>query len=206
MEYGNKYTTAIYFYNFHHPRTFILFLITSAFILNSQNSDSHSEFIHSRYLKALRIQLKTKDTVFATTIHVFNSILSIFDKCSILLLTIWPSNHTSHTKVYFNEFVANALHGNIGSKKSASILRKINEVVFSFKYQKFKVRAKYTITHNQRNQTQLHKVNDFDLCFVSKFQNAKCLRIPNSRTKPEGLISSNWYFYNVLTTYYVNIY
>ena len=28
--------------------------------------------------------------------------------------TIWPSNHTSHTKVYFNEFVANVLHDNIG--------------------------------------------------------------------------------------------
>ena len=49
---------------------------------------------------------------------------SIFDKCSILLLTILPSNHTSLTKVYINEFVANALPDNIGSKKSASILRK----------------------------------------------------------------------------------
>ena len=28
--------------------------------------------------------------------------------------TIWPSNHTSHTKVYFNESVANALRDNIG--------------------------------------------------------------------------------------------
>ena len=38
----------------------------------------------------------------------------IFDKCSILKQTIWPWNHTSHTKVYFNEFVANVLRGNIG--------------------------------------------------------------------------------------------
>jgi hypothetical protein len=30
-----------------------------------------------------------------------------------LLQTIWPSNHTSLTKVYFNEFVANVLHDNI---------------------------------------------------------------------------------------------
>jgi hypothetical protein len=30
---------------------------------------------------------------------------------------IWPSNHTFHTKVYFNEFVANALHDNLGEKK-----------------------------------------------------------------------------------------
>ena len=42
------------------------------------------------------------------------AISSIFDKCSILEQTIWPSNHTSHTKVYFNEFVSNALHENIG--------------------------------------------------------------------------------------------
>ena len=28
--------------------------------------------------------------------------------------TIWLWNHTSHTKVYFNEFVANVLRDNIG--------------------------------------------------------------------------------------------
>ena len=38
-------------------------------------------------------------------------ISSIFDKCS--LLESW-SNHTFHTKVYFNEFVANALRDNMG--------------------------------------------------------------------------------------------
>ena len=32
----------------------------------------------------------------------------------MLKQTIWPSNHTSHTKVYFNEFVANVLRDNIG--------------------------------------------------------------------------------------------
>ena len=32
----------------------------------------------------------------------------------MLLQTIWPLNHTPHTKVYFNEFVANALGDNIG--------------------------------------------------------------------------------------------
>ena len=31
--------------------------------------------------------------------------------------TIWPRNHTSHTKVYFNEFVANVLRDDMGSKK-----------------------------------------------------------------------------------------
>ena len=36
--------------------------------------------------------------------------------------------------------------------------------------------------HNQQNQTQWHKVNYFDFCFVSK-----CLHISNSRYKPAGL-------------------
>ena len=31
--------------------------------------------------------------------------------------TIWSRNHTSHTKVYFNEFVANVLRDDMGSKK-----------------------------------------------------------------------------------------
>ena len=79
---------------------------------------------------------------------------------------IWPSNHTSHTKVYFNEFVANSLRDNVGSKKSASIFRKINEVVFSFKYQKFRVRVNHTIRHNQKTKKQpqiffLRMVADF---------------------------------------------
>ena len=43
-----------------------------------------------------------------------NSISSIFDKCSILEQTIWLSNHTSHTEVYFNDFFANALCDNMG--------------------------------------------------------------------------------------------
>ena len=33
----------------------------------------------------------------------------IVDKCSMLLQTIWLWSHTSHTKFYFNEFVANTL-------------------------------------------------------------------------------------------------
>ena len=63
-------------------------------------------------------------------------------------------------------------------KRSAFILRKINETVFSFEHQRFRVRVNlnHTFTHNQCNQTQLHKVNDFDFCFVSK-----CLHISNSR-------------------------
>ena len=38
---------------------------------------------------------------------------TIFDKFSILEQMIWPSIHTSHTKVYINEFVANVLRDNI---------------------------------------------------------------------------------------------
>ena len=34
--------------------------------------------------------------------------------CLMLKQTIWPSNYTSHTKVYFNEFVANVVHDDIG--------------------------------------------------------------------------------------------
>ena len=49
-------------------------------------------------------------------------------------------NHTSKTKVYFNEFVANVLHDNIGSKKNQPSTSEKNEVVFfSLKYQKFRV-------------------------------------------------------------------
>jgi hypothetical protein len=52
-------------------------------------------------------------------IHFFVfQISSIFDKCSMLLQTIWPSNHTSNPKVYFNKFAANAFRDNIGSKKN----------------------------------------------------------------------------------------
>ena len=32
----------------------------------------------------------------------------------MLKQTIWPSNHTSYTEVYFNEFVANVLRDDIG--------------------------------------------------------------------------------------------
>ena len=48
-----------------------------------------------------------------------------------------------------------------------------------------RVRVNHTIRHNQ---TQWHKVNDLDFCFVSK-----CLHILNSRTKPAGL---DFLYYN----------
>ena len=38
----------------------------------------------------------------------------IIQRCSMVKQTIWQSNRASHTKLYFNEFVANALRGNIG--------------------------------------------------------------------------------------------
>ena len=49
---------------------------------------------------------------------VRQKISSIFDKCSILQQTQSQPTHTSNTKVYFNEFVANALRDNIESKKN----------------------------------------------------------------------------------------
>ena len=45
-------------------------------------------------------------------------------------------------------------------KKISLYPQKINEAVFSFKCPKFRVRVNHTLTHNQHNQTQLHKVND----------------------------------------------
>ena len=67
-------------------------------------------------------------------------------------------------KVSFNEFVANALRDNIGSKKSAFNLRKKDEVVFSFEYQNFGVRVNHTITQT----INAIKRNDFDLVFCIK--------------------------------------
>ena len=34
--------------------------------------------------------------------------------CSMVQYSIWPTNHTSHKNVYFNEFVANVLRDVIG--------------------------------------------------------------------------------------------
>ena len=45
--------------------------------------------------------------------------------------TIWPRNHTSNTKVYFNEFVANVLRDDMGSKKIQPPTSKKKEAVFS---------------------------------------------------------------------------
>ena len=41
---------------------------------------------------------------------------------------------STYSKFYFNEFVANDLRDNMGSKKSASNLRKKNKAVFSFDF------------------------------------------------------------------------
>ena len=38
----------------------------------------------------------------------------IIQGCSMVLYSIWPRNHTSHKKFYFNEFVANVLRDVIG--------------------------------------------------------------------------------------------
>jgi hypothetical protein len=41
-------------------------------------------------------------------------ILLIIEGCSMVQQTIWPRNHTSHIKVYFNEVFANVLRDDIG--------------------------------------------------------------------------------------------
>ena len=41
------------------------------------------------------------------------NLINIFDKCSILQQTQSQQNHTSYRNFHFNEFVANALRGNI---------------------------------------------------------------------------------------------
>ena len=52
----------------------------------------------------------------------------LFDKCSMLLHIQSHLNHTSYRNYHFNEFVANALCDNIGSKKKP--LTSANENVF----------------------------------------------------------------------------
>ena len=42
------------------------------------------------------------------------AILLIIQRCSMVKQMIWQSNHASHTKVYFNEFVANVMRDDIG--------------------------------------------------------------------------------------------
>ena len=48
------------------------------------------------------------------TIKNIVHILLIIQRSSMLEQTIWGLNHASHTKVYFNEFVANVLRDDIG--------------------------------------------------------------------------------------------
>ena len=45
---------------------------------------------------------------------VFSHLIDKRHGSQILPQTIWLGNHTSHTKVYFNEFVANVQRDNIG--------------------------------------------------------------------------------------------
>ena len=50
-------------------------------------------------------------------VYLFHFVLNLINKrhgSRILNQRIWPPNHRSYTKVYFNEVVANALRGNIG--------------------------------------------------------------------------------------------
>ena len=50
--------------------------------------------------------------ILSTSFSVLN--LMLIQECSTVLYSIWPRNHTSHKKFYFNEFVANVLRDVIG--------------------------------------------------------------------------------------------
>ena len=89
-------------------------------------------------------------------------------------------NHTSKTKVYFNEFVAKVLHDNI-KIISLQPQRKMR-LFFSFKYQKFRVRENHTITHNQHNRTK--RINLISV-FYQKVSTTRILK-----PSLQGLISS----------------
>ena len=79
---------------------------------------------------------------------------------SILLFELLAScpNHKSHRIFFFNEFVTNAFHDNMGFQK-ISFQPKMRPF-FSFTYQKCRVR-----------------VNDFDFCFVKFGHSEKATKI-----------------------------
>ena len=104
--------------------------------------------------------------------YIIAVISSIFDKCLILQQRQSRPNHTSNIKVYFNEFVANALRDTIGSKNQPLASEKHMRPFFSFligsdcmvyldpkllilfNYQNFRVMVNHAVRHNQHNQTQ----------------------------------------------------
>ena len=95
------------------------------------------------------------------------------------------AKHLNYRNFQFNEFVSNALCDNIGQKNQPLASEKIEMV--SFKYRKYRVRVNHTITCNQHNQTQLHRVNDL---ISVLYQNASTSRI--LEPSPQSLISSKF--------------
>ena len=141
--------------NFWWSRLYVLYSFPLLYLFCNQ------EYLYFTYRKESRVKMQglssywtfrgpmiLEEWAFAANfclfICLFILISSIFDKCSILLQMIWPSNHTSDTKVYFNEFFANTLRDNI-QNKSASILKKINEAIFNFKSKKIALLCEVTI-------------------------------------------------------------
>ena len=61
-----------------------------------------------------------------STFYRYKLISSIFDKCSILEQMIWLWNHASHTKVHFNECVANVGHNHLGPPRLWRLLEAKN--------------------------------------------------------------------------------
>ena len=136
----------------------------------------------------------------STFLISIGSILSIIEGCSMVQQTIWPSNHTSHTKVYFNELVANALPDNMGRSEHGHdhfwpprlwrLLRghKHHISVHTLVGTQF-------IPQHQLCLPKIHQRNEISYDSQPPFS----LHILNSRTKrsPQGLISSSTKYYFV---------
>ena len=103
-----------------------IFSLCSAEILNYSSSHNFSNWLPTRYVQKwyvvcffnLRRRHKYVSMYLLSTYFNLLLMLVIFlliiQRCSILKQTIWHSNHTSHKKKYFYEFVANVLRDNIG--------------------------------------------------------------------------------------------
>ena len=63
-------------------------------------------------MRLLRLLLDGQD--WTCLVALFSIISLIIQGCSMVYYSIWPRNHTSHQKFYFNEFVANVMRDVIG--------------------------------------------------------------------------------------------
>ena len=59
-----------------------------------------------------------KSMVYPGSKSISTIVFTLIFIASNISMDKWTANHTSYMNFYFNEFVANALRDNIGSKKS----------------------------------------------------------------------------------------